>query len=59
MRYLFIRTLRKGIMIVLSLSFLLPAKAQTEDLYHVRWIGEYPGEKGNKSQSFGDRVSRI
>lgn len=46
-------------MILLSLSVLLPARAQTEDLYHVRWIGEYPGEKGNKSQSFGDRVSRI
>jgi len=46
-------------MILLSLSVLLPARAQTEDLYHVRWIGEFPGEKGKKSKSFGDRVSRI
>jgi DNA-binding beta-propeller fold protein YncE len=46
-------------MILLSLSVLLPAGAQTEDLYHVSWIGAYPGEKGGKSQSFGDRISRI
>jgi DNA-binding beta-propeller fold protein YncE len=45
--------------ILLALLVLLPAGAQSENLYHVRWIGTFPGEKGEQVQSFGDRVSRI
>jgi len=59
MSHLFIKTLRTGIMVLLSLLVLLPVRAQPEDLYHIRWVGEYPGENGGRSQSFGDRVSRI
>ncbi len=53
------RSVKTGMAVLLALFILLPARAQTEDLYHVRWIGEYPGEKGEKSRSFGDRISRI
>jgi DNA-binding beta-propeller fold protein YncE len=59
MSILLIRILRTGFMVLLSLSVLLPARAQPEDLYHITWLGEYPGEKGGRSQSFSDRVSRI
>lgn len=50
---------RTGMTILLFLAVLLPAGAQEEDNYHIRWISSYPGENGELSSSFGDRVSRI
>ena len=50
---------KAGMMILLALLILLPARAQPADEYHVRWIGTYPAEKEEKKASFGDRVSRL
>ena len=50
---------RTGVMLLLSLFFALPARAQEVDEYHVRWVGTYPGEKGEQRAKFGQRVSRI
>ena len=46
-------------MLLLSLFFMHPASAQSADEYHVRWIGSYPGKKGEQTANFGQRVSRI
>jgi DNA-binding beta-propeller fold protein YncE len=54
-----IRTIRTGIVIMLSLFSLLSARAQSDGEYSVKWIGQYPGSKGEKTATFGDRVSRI
>ena len=54
-----IRPAKAGMVILLSLLFLLSARAQPADEYQVRWIASYPAEKGEKKASFGDRVSRL
>ena len=41
------------------LLFLTSAAAQTESEYHISWMGQYPGIKGEKKASFGERFSRI
>ncbi|MDF1575194.1 MAG: 6-bladed beta-propeller [Bacteroidales bacterium] len=53
------RAVRTGMMLMLLLLFVLPLKAQSAEEYRVKWIGEYPGERGEKRTSFGDRLSRI
>lgn len=50
---------RIGVMLLLSLFFMPSAKAQSASEYHVRWVGSYPGEKGEQRANFGQRVSRI
>ena len=50
---------RTGVLLLFSLFFMHPAWAQSADEYHVRWIGAYPGEKGEQRANFGQRVSRI
>lgn len=47
------------LLLVLSILPQHPALAQTEPVYHVKWIGMIPEETGGKAVSFGDRVSRI
>ena len=50
-----------GAVLLLMLSMLPQhqAVAQTEPVYHVKWIGMIPQERGEKAVSFGERVSRI
>lgn len=50
---------RAGMVFLFSILFLLSAWAQPEGDYSVRWIGQYPGNKGEKTVTFGDRISRI
>lgn len=50
---------RAWILLLLLLLFLTSARAQPEESYHIKWLGQYPGEKGAEKASFGDRVSRI
>lgn len=41
------------------LLFLTSAAGQSESEYHISWMGQYPGIKGGKATSFGERFSRI
>ena len=50
---------RRGVLIMLSLSILVPTVAQTEISYGVKWIAVYPDNEEDKKMNFGDRVSRI
>jgi len=46
-------------LLVLSMLPQHLAMAQTEPVYHVEWVGMIPEKQGEKSVSFGDRISRI
>jgi len=48
------------ILTVLLLAFLftLSSGAQSGE-YDIRWIGQFPGKEGEKTQSLGDKISRV
>lgn len=50
---------RNGMAILCFLLCSFAARAQSEDAYSIRWIGQYPEIQGEKTQTFGDRVSRV
>lgn len=52
-------SLRTGMVILFSLVFSFFVRAQSEDEYSIRWIGQYPDTEGKKTVTFGDRVSRV
>jgi hypothetical protein len=52
-------SVRTGMVILFSFLFSFFARAQSEDEYSIRWIGQYPEMQGEKTQTFGDRISRV
>jgi DNA-binding beta-propeller fold protein YncE len=46
-------------MLFITLHFILSAWCQSEDEYAIRWIGQYPGKKGEKTATLGERVTRM
>lgn len=55
-----IRTKQLGPVLLLFLAFLyaLPLHGQAGG-YKIKWIGQFPSEVGSKTQSFGDKISRV
>jgi len=45
--------------LMLCLFVLVSARAQSDEEYSVRWIGQFPGEAGQHSPDFGERLSRL
>lgn len=54
------RTKQRGpaVMLLFLLFFVLPLSGQTGE-FKVKWIGQFPSKEGAKTQSFGDKISRV
>jgi DNA-binding beta-propeller fold protein YncE len=46
------------VLFILALLFVFPSYAQN-GAYQIQWIGQYPSVEGAKSQSFGEKISRL
>jgi DNA-binding beta-propeller fold protein YncE len=58
--YKYQKALFRGIAgLLLCLFVLVSARAQSDAEYSVRWIGQYPGEAGQHTKDFGERLSRL
>ena len=52
------RQITSLVLLLLAFLFALPAHGQTGE-YDIRWISQFPDNKGEKIQSFGDKISRV
>jgi len=51
--------IRTGMILVFSLLYLISVAGQSDEVYKIRWMGQYPEIKAGNSATFGERLSRI